>query len=376
MIYADNAATTKVDPRVVAAMTSVFEEDYGNPSSQSTAGTNASRRLVAAREEIALLLGCSPHGVYFTSGGSESNNQALATMVEQGQRRGRNKLVVSAIEHPSVLKAADFWERHGVEVVRVNPDENGVVSVSRIADVVDDNTCGVSLMLANNETGALQPVGEVARVAHSAGAFMHTDAVQAAGRIAVNFDSLGVDLLSISSHKFCGPKGAGALLCRRGIELTQLIFGGGQERGSRAGTENTPGIVGMAEALGIAVEHMDAEAMRITQMRDALEKGVLEIPGTRLLSGDVERLPGISNICFEGLDRQMLVLLMDRAGVCVSAGSACSAGAVEPSHVLTAMGVPKNWAMGSIRFSLGTFNTIDEVPKIIDATKNAVAKLR
>ena len=351
MIYLDNAATTALHESVLERMLPYFGVDFGNPGSVHAAGRTALHAVMDARATVAECLGCTPRQIVFTSGGTEADNQALATGAEFGRGAHRMRMVASSIEHPAVLRALDYWGAQGFAITLVNPDETGVVSARAIEAVLDDDVCLVSVMSANNETGVLQPVSEIAQAAHGAGALFHADAVQAAGHVRLNAEASGIDMLSISAHKFHGPKGVGALVCRTREGAESLIYGGGQERGRRSGTENVPGIVGLAAALEEACETMEDDAARVRGLRDRLEEQLGQIEGAYVVGKAAARVPGISNVCFEGLDHQTLIPLLDAGGVCASAGSACSAGAVKTSHVLRAMGVSESLAKGSVRFS-------------------------
>lgn len=351
MIYLDNAATTALHESVLEQMLPYFGVDFGNPGSVHAAGRAALHAVMDARATVAECLGCTPRQIVFTSGGTEADNQTLATGAEFGRGAHRMRMVASSIEHPAVLRALDYWNAQGFVITLVNPDETGVVSARAIEAVLDDDVCLVSVMSANNETGVLQPVYEIAQAAHGAGALFHTDAVQAAGHVRLNAEASGIDMLSISAHKFHGPKGVGALVCRTREGAEPLIYGGGQERGRRSGTENVPGIVGLAAALEEACETMEHDAVRVRGLRDCLEEQLGQIEGAYVVGKAAARVPGISNVCFEGLDHQTLIPLLDARGVCASAGSACSAGAVKISHVLRAMGVSESLAKGSVRFS-------------------------
>ena len=360
MIYLDNAATTALHESVLERMLPYFGVDFGNPGSVHAAGRTALYAVMDARATVAECLGCTPRQIVFTSGGTEADNQALATGAEFGRGAHRMRMVASSIEHPAVLRALDYWEAQGFAITLVNPDETGVVSARAIEAVLDDDVCLVSVMSANNETGVLQPVSEIAQAAHGAGALFHTDAVQAAGHVRLNAEASGIDMLSISAHKFHGPKGVGALVCRTREGAEPLIYGGGQERGRRSGTENVPGIVGLAAALEEACETMEEDAARVRRLRDCLEEQLGQIEGAYVVGKAAARVPGISNVCFEGLDHQALIPLLDARGVCASAGSACSAGAVKISHVLRAMGVSESLAKGSVRFSLSVDTTQED----------------
>lgn len=376
MIYLDNAATTALHENVLERMLPYFGVDFGNPGSVHAAGRTALHAVMDARATVAECLGCTPRQIVFTSGGTEADNQALATGAEFGRGVHRMRMVASSIEHPAVLRALDYWEAQGFAITLVNPDETGVVSARAIEAVLDDDVCLVSVMSANNETGVLQPVSEIAQAAHSAGALFHTDAVQAAGHVRLNAEASGIDMLSISAHKFHGPKGVGAVVCRTREGAEPLIYGGGQERGRRSGTENVPGIVGLAAALEEACATMEEDAARVRGLRDCFEEQLGHIKGAYVVGKEAPRVPGISNVCFEGLDHQALIPLFDARGVCASAGSACSAGAVKISHVLRAMGVSESLAKGSVRFSFSVDTTQEDGDAAAVAMREIAASLK
>lgn len=376
MIYLDNAATTALHESVLERMLPYFGVDFGNPGSVHAAGRTALHAVMDARATVAECLGCTPRQIVFTSGGTEADNQALATGAEFGRRTHRMRMVASSIEHPAVLRALDYWEAQGFAITLVNPDETGVVSARAIEAVLDDGVCLVSVMSANNETGVLQPISEIAQAAHSAGALLHTDAVQAAGHVSLNAEASGIDMLSISAHKFHGPKGVGALVCRTCEGAEPLVYGGGQERGRRSGTENVPGIVGLAAALEEACATMEEDVARVRGLRDCFEEQLGQIEGAYVVGKAAARVPGISNVCFEGLDHQALIPLLDARGVCASAGSACSAGAVKISHVLRAMGISESLAKGSVRFSLSVDTTQEDGDAAAVAMREIAASLK
>ena len=376
MIYLDNAATTALHESVLERMLPYFGVDFGNPGSVHAAGRTALHAVMDARATVAECLGCTPRQIVFTSGGTEADNQALATGAEFGRGAHRMRMVASSIEHPAVLRALDYWGAQGFAITLVNPDETGVVSARAIEAVLDDDVCLVSVMSANNETGVLQPISEIVQATHAAGALFHTDAVQAAGHVRLNAEASGIDMLSISAHKFHGPKGVGALVCRTREGAAPLIYGGGQERGRRSGTENVPGIVGLAAALEEACETMEEDAARVRGLRDRLEEQLGQIEGAYVVGKAAARVPGISNVCFEGLDHQTLIPLLDARGVCASAGSACSAGAVKTSHVLCAMGVSESLAKGSVRFSFSVDTTQEDGDAAAVAMHEIAASLK
>lgn len=376
MIYLDNAATTALHESVLERMLPYFGVDFGNPGSVHAAGRTALHAVMDARATVTECLGCTPRQIVFTSGGTEADNQALATGAEFGRRAHRMRMVASSIEHPAVLRALDYWQTQGFAITLVNPDETGVVSARAIEAVLDDDVCLVSVMSANNETGVLQPISEIAQAVHGAGALFHTDAVQAAGHVRLNAEASGIDMLSISAHKFHGPKGVGALVCRTREGAEPLIYGGGQERGRRSGTENVPGIVGLAAALEEACKTMEENAAHVRDLRDRLEEQLEQIDGAYVVGKTAPRVPGISNVCFERLDHQALIPLLDARGVCASAGSACSAGAVKISHVLRAMDVSESFAKGSVRFSFSADSTQEDGDAAAVAMREIAASLK
>lgn len=376
MIYADHAATTQVSPAALDAMLPYLRQTFGNPSSSHSAGMAAARGLFDARAQIADCVGCLAREVIFTSGGSEADNQALLTMARIGRETGKTHLVASAFEHPAILQTLKMLERYGFFVTLVAPDATGIVQPEQIAAAMQKQTVGVSVMLANNEIGTLQPVEEIARLCREQGVLCHCDAVQAVGHVPVSFQKLGVDLLSLSGHKFTGPKGVGALIAKQGLELEPVIRGGGQERGVRAGTENMPGIAGMAAALRFECDRLPEYMQKVTRLRDQLAEGVLGIPGAHLTGDFTRHTPGIVHLCMEGLESETMLYLLNEAGICASAGSACSAGALTPSHVLHSMGIADELARGALRFSLGAENTEAEVKEIVQTLRQICTRLR
>ena len=375
-IYADNAATTAASRRAIDAMLPYFDETYGNPSSIHADGQNAARALLSARESVAARLGASAREITFTSGGSESDVQALISAARIGESREKRHIVSTAIEHHAVLGTLKALEKEGFEVTLVNVGESGIVDPADISSAIREDTCLVSVMYANNEIGTVQPITEIGRICKGAGVLFHTDAVQAAGQLEINVKEQNIDLLSLSAHKFHGPKGVGALYSAANVPLTPLIYGGRQERGRRAGTENLPAIVGMAAALDEACENMHSERKRISAMRDTLIDGILCIEGA-YLNGDREnRLPGNASVCFDGVDGEALILLLDSMGISASSGSACMSGSMEPSHVLLAIGRDKKLAGGALRLSLSSGNNEKEAEYIINAVKEAVSRIR
>ncbi|MBQ7542073.1 MAG: aminotransferase class V-fold PLP-dependent enzyme [Clostridia bacterium] len=376
MIYADNAATTKTSRTAIAAMLPYFNTVYGNPSSLYAFGQQAKEALEDARTRIAACLGCDAREITFTSGGSEADNQALLSAAAIGARKGKKHIVSTAFEHHAVLHTLRKLKTQGFDVTLLDVPENGLLSPRQVADAIRDDTCLVSVMYANNEIGTVQPIREIGAVCREKGVLFHTDAVQAVGHIPVDLRSDNIDLLSLSAHKFHGPRGVGVLAARRGVPLTSLIEGGAQERGKRAGTENLPAIMGMAAALGEAVRDLDANARKLRVLRDALIEGLSAVPHS-ILNGDPERrLPGNVHFCFEGVEGESLLLLLDDKGVCASSGSACTSGSLDPSHVLLAIGRPHEIAHGSLRLTLDAENTMEDVQQIIIAVREVVAYLR
>ncbi|MCR5090992.1 MAG: cysteine desulfurase [Oscillospiraceae bacterium] len=376
MIYADNAATTKMSEAAIHTMTSLMSENWGNPSSLYVHGQKAKEVLEKAREEIAAVIGADAREIIFTSGGSEADNQAIRSAAGLGKRQGKMHIISSAFEHHAVLHTLDRLEKEGFEVTLLDVHENGVILPEEVDAAIREDTCLVTIMYANNEIGTVQRIREIGAVCRRKNVLFHTDAVQAIGHIPVNVTDDHIDLLSSSAHKFHGPKGVGFLYARKGIRLTNLIEGGAQERGRRAGTENVPGIAAMAEALKEADEKMAENAAHMTAMRDRLIRGILEIPHAAL-NGDAERrLPGNVNVCFEGIEGESLLLLLDDKGICASSGSACTSGSLDPSHVLLAIGRVHDVAHGSLRLSIGEEITEEETDYIIQSVKDVVAYLR
>lgn len=373
-VYADNAATTAVLPEVVEAMMPCFEKEWGNPSSLHDNGQRAKEILDDARARIAAVFECNPDEIYFTSCGTESDNWAIKGAA-YAAKAGRNKIVTSKIEHHAVLHTCEFLEKQGYEVTYVGVKPNGVIDMDELMAAVDDKTAIVAVMMANNEIGTIQPIAEIAKIAHAHGALMFTDAVQAVGAIRVKPRELGVDMLSMSGHKLGAPKGIGALYIRKGVRIANLIDGGGQERNKRGGTENLPYIVGLAKALEIAEERMPDNA-RISAMRDRLIDGLLKLPYTNLNGDAKQRLPGNVNVSFEFVEGESLMLWLNIEGISASTGSACSSKSLDPSHVLLATGLPVEKAHGSIRFSLSHGNTDEDVDYILKAVSEVVEKLR
>lgn len=373
LVYADNAATTKMSRHAIEAMLPYMDQVFGNPSSLHTTGQRANEALTAAREQIAALLGASPKEIYFTSGGSEADIQALLSAAALGERKGKKHIISTAFEHHAVLHTLEKLKKQGFEVQLLDVHENGMVTAQQVADAIREDTCLVSVMYANNEIGSVMPIREIGAVCREKGVLFHTDAVQAVGHVPVNVAEDHIDMLSLSAHKFHGPKGIGVLYARRGIPLVSLIEGGAQERGKRAGTENVPAIVGMAAALSDACAHMDENAKKLTALRDRLIAGLSEIPHAALNGDPVNRLPGNVHFCFEGIEGESLLLLLDAKGIEASSGSACTSGSLDPSHVLLAIGRPHEIAHGSLRLTLSEENTeedveymLREIPPIVD----------
>ena len=376
MIYADNAATTKMCPAAIEAMTKCMEENYGNPSSLYSVGQKAKEALEDARERIAKCLGCTPREITFTSGGSEADNQAIFSAAKLGAKKGKKHIVSTAFEHHAVLHTLDKLKQQGFEITLLDVHSNGIVTPEQVRDAIREDTCLVSVMFANNEIGTVQPIAEIGAVCREKGVPFHTDAVQAVGHIRVNVAEQNIDMLSLSAHKFHGPKGIGVLYAKRGIPLDSLINGGAQERGKRAGTENLPAIVGMAAALEQAVANLDDYAARLTPLRDRLIAGLDKIPYSELNGDRDHRLPATVNFCFEGIEGESLLLLLDDKGICASSGSACTSGSLDPSHVLLAIGRPHEVAHGSLRLSLGDDVTEADIDYIIQAVGEVVTYLR
>ena len=375
-IYADNAATTKMSQRAIQAMLPYLDQIYGNPSSLHTEGQQAAEALANARARIAARLGCSPREITFTSGGSEADNQAIVSAAKMGERKGKKHIISTAFEHHAVLHTLQALEKQGFEVTLLDVHEDGMVSAQQVEQAIRPDTCLVTVMYANNEVGSVQPIAEIGRVCRQAGVIFHTDAVQAVGHLPVHVERDNVDMLSLSGHKFHGPKGIGALYVRRGIALQNLIYGGAQERGKRAGTENIPAAVGMAEALDEAWEGMEEHMRHLVMMRERLIEGLSQIPHCALNGHRDQRLPGNVSFCFEGIEGESLLLLLDDKGIAASSGSACTSGSLDPSHVLLALGRPHEVAHGSLRLSLSAENTMEEVEYMIAAITEVVGYLR
>ena len=375
-IYADNAATTKMSRVAIEAMLPYMDNVYGNPSSLHSVGQEANEALTEARERIARLIGCDAREITFTSGGSEADNQAIVSAARLGEKKGKKHIISTAFEHHAVLHTLNRLAKEGFEVTLLDVHENGMITAEQVEKAIRQDTCLVTIMYANNEIGSVQPIKEIGEACKKHGVIFHTDAVQAAGHLHINVREQNIDMLSLSSHKFHGPKGVGVLYTRKGIVLTNLIEGGAQERGKRGGTENIPAIIGMAAALEEAVQKLDSNSAKLAKMRDRLIEGLSEIPHS-ILNGDrVNRLPSNVHLCFEGIEGESLLLLLDDKGICASSGSACTSGSLDPSHVLLAIGRPHEIAHGSLRLSLSEENTDEEVEYIIKSVKEVVEYLR
>ena len=375
-VYADNAATTRVSRVALEAMMPYLTEVYGNPSSLHTFGQEAKEALENARERIAKHLGCQAREIYFTSGGTEADNMAIRTAAALGARKGKKHIISTAFEHHAVLHTLKKLEKEGFEVTLLDVADAHNITAQQVQDAIREDTCLVTTMFANNEIGSVLPIAEIGAVCKDAGVIFHTDAVQAVGHLAIDVKAMGIDMLSLSGHKFHGPRGVGVLYIRRGLAPANIIEGGGQERGKRPGTENLPGIMGMAAALDEAVANMEANTAKVTALRDKLIKGLSKIPHCVLNGDAVNRLPGNVSFCFEGIEGEALLLLLDAKGVAASSGSACTSGSLDPSHVLLAIGRPHEIAHGSLRLSLCHENTEAEMDHILTAVPQVVEYLR
>ena len=375
-VYADNAATTKTSKTAINAMLPMLEEFYGNPSSLHTPGQLAKEKLEQARETMAKYLNAFPSEIYFTSGGSEADNQAILTAAAAGERRGRKHIISTKFEHHAVLHTLDKLKERGFEITLLDVGENGIVKLEDIDAAIREDTALVTIMFANNEIGTIQPIAEIGKLCHRHGVCFHTDAVQAAGHIPIDVKAMNIDMLSLSAHKFHGPRGVGVFFARRGVRIENLINGGAQERGKRAGTENLPAIAGMAAAFAESCESMEKNAAKLIPMRDKLIRELTKIPFS-IVNGDLEnRLPGNVNMCFEGIEGESLLLLLDEAGIAASSGSACTSGSLDPSHVLLAIGLPHEIAHGSLRLSISEETTEEEIDYIIETVPKIVEYLR
>ena len=375
-IYADNAATTRLSDTALNAMLPYLQGEYGNPSSLHSVGQRAQEALTEARARIAARLGCQPTEVIFTSGGSEADNQAIRSVAAFGKMKGKTHIISTAFEHHAVLHTLEALEKEGFTVTLLDVHEDGMVSAQQVEEAITDETCLVTIMYANNEIGTVQPIAEIGEVCRRHGVLFHTDAVQAVGHLPVNVAEQNIDLLSLSAHKFHGPKGIGVLYARRGVPIFPLIHGGAQERNRRGGTENIPAIVGMAAALDEACDHLEEDTRKLTALRERLIAGLSNIPHSVLNGHREHRLPGTVNFCFEGIEGESLLLLLDDKGVYASSGSACTSGSLDPSHVLLAIGRPHEIAHGSLRLSLSPDTTQEEVDYMVEAVTDVVAYLR
>ena len=375
-VYADNAATTAVSPKVVDAMLPYFTEIYGNPSSLYGVGQKAKDALEESREKIAKLLGASPREIYFTSGGSEADNQAIVSAARLGEKSGKKHIISSAFEHHAVLHTLEALEKEGFEVTLLPVHENGIVKVEELKDSIREDTCLVTIMYVNNEIGTIQPIEEIASLCKEKDILFHTDAVQAVNHLHINVKEQNIDMLSISAHKFHGPKGVGVLYARSGIALTNIINGGAQERGKRAGTENLAGIAGMTVALDDAISHIDENNAKLAKLSTRLIEKIGNIPYSHLNGDRNSRIKSNVNVCFEGVEGESLLLLLDQKGIAVSSGSACTSGSLDPSHVLLALGLPAEVAHSSLRITLGDDATEEQVDYIANTVSEVVEYLR
>lgn len=375
-IYADNAATTKISQTAMKAMISAMENSYGNPSSIHQIGMAANDALQTAREQIARCLGCMPKEIFFTSGGTESDNQAIVSAAMLGAKQNKRHIISTAFEHHAVLHTLRRLKEQGFEIQLLDVGAEGNITAAQVEEAIRPDTCLVTVMFANNEIGSVLPIAEIGEVCRAHGVLFHTDAVQAAGHIPVNVKKQNIDMLSLSAHKFHGPRGIGALYVKRGIKLTSLMEGGGQERGKRPGTENLPAIMGMAAALKEECTLMEQNEAKVIAMRDRLIQGLSQIPYSILNGSREKRLPGNVNFCFEGVSGESLLLLLDSRGICASSGSACASGALDPSHVLLSLGLAPEIAQGSLRISLDISNTEEEIDYMLEVIPQVVEQLR
>lgn len=376
MIYADNAATTKMSKTAIAAMLPYMEEQYGNPSSLYAFGQRAKEAINDARTRIAACIGAEPKEIYFTSGGSEADNQAIFSAARIGERKGKKHIISTAFEHHAVLHTLDRLKERGFEITLLDVHDNGLVSAQQVAEAIRPDTCLVTIMYANNEIGTIQPIAEIGAVCREKGVLFHTDAVQAVGHLAIDVKAQQIDMLSLSAHKFHGPKGVGVLYAKRGIVLDNVINGGAQERGKRAGTENVPAIMGMVAALEEACSQREERSAQLQARRDRLIAGLRTIPYAALNGDAQKRLPGNVHFCFEGIEGESLLLMLDDKGICASSGSACTSGSLDPSHVLLAIGRPHEVAHGSLRLSLGDDTSDEDVETMIESVRDVVTHLR
>ena len=376
IVYADNAATTKISEHALQAMIPCFETYYGNPSSLHTLGQEANEVLQDARARVAKCLGCEPREIYFTSGGSEADNQAIRSAALYGAKKGKKHIISTAFEHHAVLHTLEKLKQEGFEVTLLDVSQGHTITSQQVKDAIREDTCLVTTMYANNEIGSILPIPEIGAVCKEAGVPFHTDAVQAVGHVAIDVKAQNIDMLSLSGHKFHGPRGVGALYCRKGLPLVNIIEGGAQERGKRAGTENTPAIVGMAVAMEDACAKLEENNAISRRHRDRLIEGLSKIPHCALNGDPVNRLPGNVSFCFEGIEGESLLLLLDAQGICASSGSACTSGSLDPSHVLLAIGRVHDVAHGSLRLSVCHLNTDEEIDHILKVVPEVVERLR
>ena len=375
-VYADNAATTCVSRAALDAMLPYLLEDYGNPSSLYAFGQKAQEALQEARETVAKCIGATPREIYFTSGGSEADNQAIVSAARVGARHGKKHLISTKFEHHAVLHTLKKLEKEGFEVTLLDVHADGVVRLEDVEGAIRPDTCLVTVMFANNEIGTIQPIREIGALCRERGIPFHTDAVQAAGHMPIDVVEMNIDMLSMSGHKFHAPKGVGVLYAKRNMPLVNIIEGGAQERGKRAGTENVAGIVALAAALKESCEHMEENTAKILPMRDKLFAELSKIPHSKINGSLEHHVPGTVNMCFEGIEGESLLLLLDREGICASSGSACTSGSLDPSHVLLSIGLPHEVAHGSLRLSIGEYNSMDEIDHIVEVVPKVVAYLR
>ena len=375
-VYADNAATTSVSKTALDAMMPYLTDYYGNPSSLYAFGQKAAEALTASRETIAALINADPKEIYFTSGGSEADNQAIISAARVGARKGKKHIISTAFEHHAVLHTLNKLEKEGYDITLLDVHSDGVVTVEDVRNAIREYTCLVTIMFANNEIGTVQPIAEIGALCRELKIPFHTDAVQAAGHMPIDVKAMNIDMLSMSGHKFHAPKGVGVLFARKGMLLTNVIEGGAQERGKRAGTENVAGIVAMAAALKESCDDMEANTAKIIPMRDKLFAELSKIPHSKINGSLEHHVPGTVNMCFEGIEGESLLLMLDENGICASSGSACTSGSLDPSHVLLAIGLPHEVAHGSLRLSIGEYNTMEEIDHIIEVVPKVVQYLR
>ncbi|MBR2583448.1 MAG: cysteine desulfurase NifS [Oscillospiraceae bacterium] len=375
-VYADNAATTCVSRAALDAMLPFLLEDYGNPSSLYAFGQKAQEALQESRETVAKCINAQPREIYFTSGGSEADNQAIVSAARAGARKGKKHQISTKFEHHAVLHTLSKLQKEGFDVTLLDVHEDGVVRLEDVKAALREDTCLVTVMFANNEIGTLQPIVEIGALCREKGVPFHTDAVQAAGHTPIDVEAMNIDMLSLSGHKFHAPKGVGVLYAKRNMPLVNIIEGGAQERGKRAGTENVAGIVALAAALKESCDHIDENAAKIIPMRDRLFAELSKIPHSKINGSLEHHVPGTVNMCFEGIEGESLLLLLDREGICASSGSACTSGSLDPSHVLLSLGIPHEVAHGSLRLSIGEYNSMDEIDHIIEVVPRVVAYLR